>query len=451
MTNDPTVPWDQLLVLIEGGHVVPVLGEELPSCDVGGVPTSFCGLLAEALANELSVEYQVGDSLSTVASRVVRSSSSRDAQTIYPTIKTLLDRPPLRTLQPSSVLNKLAEIRSFPMFVTTSCDDMLVTALNNNRYARKSQTRVVDYSVERPKDLDTGIDSLDRATVFYLFGRASAVPEYAVTDEDFLEFVHAIQSDTRRPNRLFQELGRKRLLIIGSTLSDWLTRFFLRASKPDPLSRRKTGDYFVNMTGDAELVLFLQNFYDKSLIFSTNPVDFVNELHRRWMERNPDPARPPRTTTLPSDMQQGAVFISYASEDRPIAQAISSALEKVGVDAWFDRAELSGGDAFDDKILNAIERSSLFVPIISRNVLAPGRRYFRREWQAAESALSMVGPNDAFLIPVLTDDTRIENDGIPRSFRKLHHYSLPGGGVTSEFVNGVVSAYRAYQRTIGPT
>src|SRR4051812_31412227 len=125
MTDVAAVPWDQLLVLIEGGHVVPVLGEELLSCDVQGVPTSFCGLLAAGLAKELKVEFRPGDSLGTVASRVVRSSSSRDAQTIYPTIKSLIDRPPLRGMQPSSVLNKLAAIRSFQIFVTMGCDDML--------------------------------------------------------------------------------------------------------------------------------------------------------------------------------------------------------------------------------------------------------------------------------------------------------------------------------------
>jgi hypothetical protein len=446
------IPWDQLLVLIDGGHVVPVLGEDLPSCDKSGVATNFCGLLAEAVAGELKVEFRPGDTLASVASRLVRT--ARDAQTIYPTIKSLLDRPPLRDLRPSSSLMKLAEIRPFKMFVTTSCDDMLSTALNEVRYQRKALTKILDYSVERPQDLEAGIDALERATVFHLFGRASAVPEYAVTEEDYLEFIHAIQSETRRPNRLFQELGRKRLLMIGTSLSDWLTRFFLRASKPEPLSLRKTGDYFVNVTGNPDLVLFLQNFYGKTLIFSTSPAEFIDELHRRWRERHAASAAEvdaPEPPTLPQDMQPGSVFISYASEDREVAQSICAALEHAGVDAWFDRDEISGGEAFENKILNAIERSSLFVPIISRHVLAAGRRFFRREWRAAEEALQMAGPNDSYLIPVLTDETRIENDQIPRAFRKVHYYDLPGGRVTPDFLKGVVQAYRAYQKEKGPS
>jgi hypothetical protein len=44
---------------------------------------------------------------------------------------------------------------------------------------------------------------------------------------------------------------------------------------------------------------------------------------------------------------QGAVFLSYASEDAQAAQRICAKLRAAGVEVWFDQSELQGGDAWD--------------------------------------------------------------------------------------------------------
>src|SRR5260221_5246769 len=44
-------------------------------------------------------------------------------------------------------------------------------------------------------------------TLFRSLGRASKVRPYVVTEEDTLEFVHALQSDTRSPKLLLDGLG----------------------------------------------------------------------------------------------------------------------------------------------------------------------------------------------------------------------------------------------------
>ncbi len=43
----------------------------------------------------------------------------------------------------------------------------------------------------------------------------------------------------------------------------------------------------------------------------------------------------------------GAVFLGYACEDAAAAQLIATALRSAGIEVWFDRAELRGGDAWD--------------------------------------------------------------------------------------------------------
>ena len=45
-----------------------------------------------------------------------------------------------------------------------------------------------------------------------------------------------------------------------------------------------------------------------------------------------------------------AVFPSYASEDAPAAQRMAEALRSAGVEVWFDKSELRGGDAWDRQI-----------------------------------------------------------------------------------------------------
>jgi hypothetical protein len=44
---------------------------------------------------------------------------------------------------------------------------------------------------------------------------------------------------------------------------------------------------------------------------------------------------------------QGAVFLSYASEDAQAAQRICAKLRAAGVEVWFDQSELQGSDAWD--------------------------------------------------------------------------------------------------------
>jgi hypothetical protein len=53
-------------------------------------------------------------------------------------------------------------------------------------------------------------------------------------------------------------------------------------------------------------------------------------------------------------MPTGAVFLSYASEDAEAALRICASLRAAGIEVWFDREELRGGDAWDRRIQDQI-------------------------------------------------------------------------------------------------
>src|SRR6516164_5529808 len=130
----------------------------------------------------------------------------------------------------------------------------------------------------------------------------------------------------------------------------------------------------------------------------------------------------------------GAVFLSYASEDAAAAERIAAALRSTGIEVWFDQIELRGGDAWDRMIHEQIQACALFMPIISANAHARVEGYFRLEWKLAVDRSHRMAPDQAFLLPVVIDDTRQNDTRIPDRFRELQWTRLPAGETTPAFV-----------------
>src|SRR5262249_46114268 len=132
-----------------------------------------------------------------------------------------------------------------------------------------------------------------------------------------------------------------------------------------------------------------------------------------------------------------AVFLSYASEDAPAAQRIAEALRAAGVEVWFDREELRGGDAWDQKIRQQIRDCRLFVPIISAHAEARLEGYFRREGKLAVDRTDDMASEVAFLLPVVIDDTPNASAHVPERFRHVQWMRLPAGEASDGFTEQV--------------
>jgi TolB-like protein/Flp pilus assembly protein TadD len=132
-----------------------------------------------------------------------------------------------------------------------------------------------------------------------------------------------------------------------------------------------------------------------------------------------------------------AVFLSYASEDVEAAARICEALRVAGIEVWFDRSELRGGDAWDLQIKKQIHDCALFVPLISRNTDSRVEGYFRREWNLAKRRLLDRADDAAFLVPVVIDATRETDARVPEEFLRAHWSRLPGGETPPAFVRRV--------------
>jgi len=132
-----------------------------------------------------------------------------------------------------------------------------------------------------------------------------------------------------------------------------------------------------------------------------------------------------------------AVFLSYASQDAEAAQKVCEALRAAGVEVWFDKSELRGGDAWDQSIRRQIKNCALFIPVVSRHTHERAEGYFRLEWKLAVDRSHLITATKAFLLPVVIDDSPDDDEQVPDRFRELQWTRLPGGETPPAFVERV--------------
>ena len=132
-----------------------------------------------------------------------------------------------------------------------------------------------------------------------------------------------------------------------------------------------------------------------------------------------------------------AVFLSYASQDAQAAKKICEALRAAGIEVWFDQSELRGGDAWDTSIRKQIKTCALFLPVISHTTHDRVEGYFRLEWKLGVDRSHLISADQAFLLPVVIDDTRDDDERVPERFREVQWTRLPGGVTPAAFVERV--------------
>ncbi len=432
---------------------MPVVGQDLLTVPESTGFTRLYPLLANRVASYLEINAQdlpAGDELNEVAYRWSKDNPNEQTQVYSALYRKAAEAEDLPIPEP---LLQLASL-PFDVFVSTTFDSTLARAINQKRFGGLPKTQVIEYSLTDLKDIPGDSFTAGTPIVYQLMGKLSATPAFALTQEDYIEFFHSLQSESHRPRQLFYELSNRNLLMLGTRLSGWLTSFLMRMSKQQRLSLNDKTDYVADDTvsHDQNLVLFLQRFSKGTKIFpEADPVAFVAELLQHWTEVHPETANEKFTpAALPTDAREvppGAVFLSYASENRGAVEKLKAALDHAGVDVFFDREQLQSGNDWNVKLRRNVSECSLFVPLISKDTLTDDDRYFRIEWRLAleRAQGASFDPEQAFVLPVLIDDTPITHRALPFEFAALQTTSLPGGVPTPEFVNRVRQLYRKRQ------
>ncbi|MBV9488140.1 MAG: toll/interleukin-1 receptor domain-containing protein [Verrucomicrobia bacterium] len=438
--------WGDLLNQIEEGQVLPIVGAELLDVNVGTNHhvMSLYHWAAQALAAgfripsaELPESYTLNDVVCSLTDQGKRHAA-------YSRLTTILREARIPV---PHVLEQLAEISAFKLFISTTFDGLLAEALNRTRFGGAEGTEIISFQINgAPKDLPME-GTMCRETVYQLFGKLSAVAySFALCDDDLLEFVFALGEKKQYLGRLFNELANKNLLILGINLSDWLARLFLRIAKGTRVSQDRPVHEIVadaKAQRDQPFVLFLRHYSRTTQIYPAgDALHFVTELHRRWVERHGS-AKSGKCREVrippPQVMPPGAVFISYPSEDVEAAWNLKTGLEGNGLAVWFDMTDLKekAGVAYARNIEEAIQGCSLFLLVISRHTYDLNDRFFRQEWHCAEPRARRKNPERPFVLPVVVDDSPINLGQLPDYVAGLQFKRLPHGVVNPEFRNHV--------------
>jgi hypothetical protein len=455
--------WEELLADIEEHRVVPIIGPDLVTLPMAGANVSLYGLLAQRLAEKLRIDiasFNGSATLNDVASAFVSRGGRREE--IYPKLRLIMREI---DATPSDTMIKLASIGGFELFIALTFDSLLVDAINQARFSGDLRTLQLAFSCARTEDLPRDWDRAQSPAVYHLLGKLSAAPEYAVTDEDVLEFVTSLQSQDRRPSLIFDELRASHLLLIGASFPDWLARFFLRLAKDRQLSlARSEKEILIDPTsaGDAQLVRFVRNFSYGTKVIGLEPKAFVDELHQRWTDSGRASLPAPRPGMTPAAqssslgategreaMRPGSVFLSYAREDLRHVLDLKAAFERVGVDAWLDKERLEAGDLYDQKIRRFIKTCAVFVPVISQNTERRVEGYFRREWKLAAERAQGIAEQIPFVLPVVVDDTPEYGASVPECFLAAQWTRIGGSDASSDFERRVATIVRDYRQRTG--
>jgi len=441
--------WDELLSYIEAHSVIPVVGPEIAIVEHQGRLEPYYRVLARELAARLKLE-NPGEAASldqVVAAYLAKPGSRR--QSVYRELGDIAGKLSVAIPEP---LLQLASIRDLNVFVSFSTDNLLAHAINTARFSGRTETRELAFNPSEAGDLPDG--SHDTPLVYSLFGRISVLPKYVVAEEDALEWVTALQIPGKRPERLFDELGRNHLLFLGCRFPDWLARFILRTTKNSKLSaERGFSEYLVDadVKTDSSLVAFLTSFSRETQVLPLDSLDFVAELAQRWQQRQGGDAaaKAPEPGPMPETMPPGSLFISYASEDRPAALRVAAELQAAGLPVWLDRQQLDWGSDYTARIRLAIQQCALFLPVLSRTA-EQRTGFFRKEWSwASERNLDFTGSSLAFLCPLVIDDTPVvTSNEIPPSFKSVHIEQAPAGNLQAHQADAIVKAFNAMRARV---
>lgn len=469
MTAPPTATpdiednWFSLIEAIKAGTVIPVIGPDLLEIEVRTASGEVRrGTLDRLIAEDLSHRYGLPLAeerqkawvlYEYVAALISHQKINPDK--IRRSVASALDRLTRACAIPAP-LQQLAAIENFSLFVSLSCDDLLLRALQGVDARAESFAYGIRSDTNGPP---VDIPPTPAGKISYqLLGSSENPLDFAIHEGDVLEYLFRLQSEqARRVRNILSSLRASHLLLIGCRLPDWAGRSLLRLANNESLQSKSTVEFMAEHESDQALTTFITRFSPNSLVFPGSASDFVAELSRRW-QATPRPAKlAPRGAFAPraaAATDGPLVFVSYASENTAAARAIAERLLALGAgDVWLDKKKLRGGDDWSARIDQAIAECDYFLPLLSSEADERRKGEFWAEWDSALSQARRVA--DAFILPTLidpdpasrTDYQRIGKEQGTERFFKLDLLNAPDGVFDARAEDDLASRFTDFGKT----
>jgi TIR domain-containing protein len=404
--------WKRLLHQIREGYVVPIIGCRL-LVDDDGKSTLQAKVASQILAdNGLNPEDEPLPPFRELNEAVtrLRQKGTIKLQDIYTDVDhAIRDLTGAKDFVVPTPIRQLAEISAFRLLVTLTPDDLLARSLRSRCLVNEIVHAPKWSGPSEEKDLPPDwSERRDEVQLLYLLGKSRPTAVYAIHDEDVLEYAHDVIAKGG-PKVFIGELQQRNLLLIGCNFPDWLSRFFLRATRQDRLVRQseKRREWLIEpLMPEESLTCFLRSFSkDTEILADSAPMDFVAELHRRWTAE--DRAEQPQLTTSTGrpTPSQPMFFISYSRRtDLTRAESLYRALRKIGVqesEVWFDGRDIEPGHDLHIRIREVIRNCRYFLALLSYDGDCREEAFVFNEWQEANVRNRQL--NREFIFPVIVE------------------------------------------------
>lgn len=457
--------WDDLLAHVRAGLLLPVVGPDLTLVDDGARRLPLTQLLGERVAQRYQLVLPPGASLDAAVRAFLAARGRDQLERLYRVVNDLLvEMAPV----PAEPLRRLAAITDLELFVSTTFDDLLARAIDAVRFGGLPSTRQYWFAPNQSTEAQQANAQPPGAgpVVFKLFGAASSVPQFALHEEDTLEWLHALLSETARlPDWIEHAIKDHPLLLLGCPIPDWIGRYVVRLASTTRLASGKKQFFIVgsDLGRYPELRAFFRSYCSPTAVqwAEMPPEDFVAEFERRWRARRPAPpaaageagatggSGAAATPAGTAGATPGSIFVSYAREDAAAARRLAQAITRLGGDVWFDERRLEPGDRWEGEILEAIRRRvRLVVPVVSAHTEQREEGYVFKEWQEAVERARGI-PRRRFVVPVAVDAVgadvgRLSN--VPEAFRAVNFGQAPAGEPDAALLKVLQEEIRSMRR-----
>lgn len=246
----------------------------------------------------------------------------------------------------------------FPIIVTTTCFDFIENAIKEMHYTSMAYM---------PRGAN--VLSLDAAvpTVYHIFGLISDGAQWVYNEDKLLEFLHALHNSDTTTVALKKYIDSRncRMLALGCNLPDWLFRFLWYPLKSNATASRQKKGYWIN---ERQIDDSFNDFLDNIKFYSTHQLNEILTLAVKQQKEIEALSSASNT----EDESHFDAFLSYASEDKHIAEQVFDLLTERGYKIWFDKegdGKIEAGSNYMKKIETGVRNSRYYIPLITGNFL----------------------------------------------------------------------------------
>ena len=251
----------------------------------------------------------------------------------------------------------------FPVIITTIGFPIIESALSEKGYESEW------YNPNQRNDLPF-IKNEGSRVVYHIFGGATS-NAWVYNEQTLLKYVHALHTGDFCAKNLANYLRGtgneyvRRPLILGSTLPDWLFRFFVYPLYGDKLS--ESNGYWMSLDDiEKGLDLFLNRnkYTGQTNLRNENRIDAI--LSEATPENNIENLEKQEPYKIFVSYKREKIGSANAEKIERIYEILRKQAKATGGGVWRDIEQVSdGGNPYWANIKKAIKECNLFIPIVS--------------------------------------------------------------------------------------